>query len=156
MLPLCRRQNQLDEAQSTSEHTVEIENNDNEKRSSKRILYIEDNPTNVDFMLEAIDDIGGYAMETADSGESGLEAAKKNIPDLLLLDLNLPGIDGFQVYRQLKADPATEYIPVVAVSADAMETTVKKINKLGFDGYLSKPVDIDLLKKTLTDVLEIG
>ncbi len=122
--------------------------------AKKRILYIEDNPTNILFIRNAVADLGGFRVDVARSGEDGLSAVREQVPDVVLLDLNLPGIDGYEVYRQLKAHKTTAFVPVVVVSADAMESTRQKVGKLGFDGYLTKPVDIDLLRQTLTTVLE--
>ncbi len=140
--------------------TVEISENPNElifpeeTDQQKLILYIEDNPTNVTFMQEFFTELEGMRLVIATTGEKGLTMALENIPDLILMDLNLPGIDGFQAYRQIKANPKTEFVPVVAVSADAMEKTIKRVHKMGFDGYVPKPVDVDLLLKMMTDVLE--
>ncbi len=119
----------------------------------KLVLYVEDNPANVTFMQDFFSEQEGFRLVIAMTGEEGVSKALKSIPDLILLDLNLPGIDGFQVYRQLKANPKTEFIPVIVVSADAMEKTVRKVHKMGFDGYVPKPLDIDLLRKTIADIL---
>ncbi|MCF6267854.1 MAG: PAS domain S-box protein [Desulfuromusa sp.] len=119
----------------------------------KLILYVEDNPANVTFMQEFFSEQEGFQLVIAMTGEEGVSKALKNTPDLILLDLNLPGIDGFQAYRQLKANPKTEFVPVIVVSANAMEKTVRKVHKMGFDGYVPKPIDIDLLRKTIADIL---
>ncbi|MBN1957721.1 MAG: PAS domain S-box protein [Desulfuromonadales bacterium] len=155
VLPLCTKKVPLEQVEASLNNGAEIEKAESSDEHLKHLLYIEDNPTNISFMREVVDDIGGFTLEIADSGEAGIQAAINRTPDLILLDLNLPGIDGFQVYRQLKAQPETEFVPVVVVSADAMEKTVKKIEKFGFNGYLSKPVKIDLLKKTLTETLGV-
>ncbi len=120
----------------------------------KQILYIEDNEANVRFMQDCFLEQEHFSLIHAPTGEDGVAMALENVPDLILMDLSLPGIDGFQAYRQLKADPKTEFVPIVAVSADAMEKTVKRVNRLGFSGYIPKPVDVDLLLKTMTDILE--
>ncbi len=125
-------------------------------RSIKKILYIEDDPVNIIFMKNLFEDMEDYLLEVAMSGEEGLMLSVEQVPDLVLLDLNLPGIDGFQVFRTLKSDAKTEFIPVIAVSADVMDQTMKKIKKMGFNGYLSKPVDIDEFQSTIAKILEVG
>lgn len=120
----------------------------------KLVLYVEDNPVNITFMQEFFLELEDFQLITASTGEEGVSMALKNIPDLILMDLNLPGIDGFQAYRQLKENPRTEFVPVVVVSADAMEKTVKRVHKMGFDGYVPKPVDVDLLLEIMTDIFE--
>ncbi|MFK5925299.1 MAG: PAS domain S-box protein, partial [Desulfuromusa sp.] len=125
-----------------------------EREQLKLVLYVEDNPTNVAFMQDFFSELEDLKLVIATTGEEGVSMALKNIPDLILMDLNLPGIDGFQAYRQIKANPKTEFVPVVVVSADAMEKTVKRIHKMGFDGYIPKPVDVDLLRKTMTDIFK--
>ncbi|MEA3362341.1 MAG: PAS domain S-box protein [Thermodesulfobacteriota bacterium] len=146
--------------QTTSEGPVSLsEDSKKETQSSaktlqqKLVLYVEDNPANVTFMQDFFSELEGLQLVIAMTGEEGISMALKNTPDLILMDLNLPGIDGFQAYRQLKANPKTEFVPVVVVSADAMEKTVKKVHKMGFDGYVPKPIDINLLHKTIADIL---
>nr|WP_320050813.1 PAS domain S-box protein [uncultured Desulfuromonas sp.] len=119
-----------------------------------RVLYIEDNPANVRFMESCFDEWPEFSLDVAYSGNDGVNAAVNGQPDVILLDLNLPDIDGFHVYRKLKAQPETEFIPVVAVSADAMENTINKVYKLGFSGYISKPVDLDELQQTVNKLLK--
>ncbi len=125
-----------------------------EKVQEKLILYIEDDPVNTIFMHELILEQENFRLITAPTGEDGVVMAEENLPDLILLDLNLPGIDGFQTYRQLKSNPKTEFVPVVAVSADAMEKTVKRVHKLGFNGFIPKPVNVSQLLKIMADALE--
>lgn len=118
------------------------------------ILYIEDNPGNVSLMESVFEDWPGYYLITRANAEEGLIAARKQQPQLILMDLNLPGMDGFQAYSQLKEYPTTETIPVIAVSADAMKETLHKITKLGFNGYIPKPIDLEKLQFMIHDVLE--
>ncbi len=125
-------------------------------RESYRVLYIEDNAANVRFMQSCFDEWAQFSLEVAFTGNAGVDAAVKVRPDLILLDLNLPDMDGFHVYRKLKALAETEFIPVVAVTADAMENTVRKVYKLGFSGYLAKPVDLDQLLQVMNTLLKGG
>ncbi len=120
----------------------------------KKILYIEDNKINVAFMQEFFAEFDGFDLKIAMTGEEGLLLAREENPDLILLDLNLPGMGGFQAYRQLREIAGLESVPIVAVSADVMEKTVKKTQKMGFDGYVYKPVDAILLHETMLDLLE--
>lgn len=105
-----------------------------------RILVIEDNPANLElmrFLLTA----HGYAALVAHDGEEGLDMARREVPDLILCDLQLPGIDGYEVARQVKGNPALQHIPVVAVTAFAMVGDREKVLAAGFDGYLAKPIE---------------
>lgn len=119
------------------------------------ILYIEDNPANVSLMETLFDDWHTMQIETTLNAEEGIQLAKECHPDLVLLDINLPTIDGFEVFRQLRANPETEAIPIVAVSADAMKETLKKAARLGFDGFIRKPVDFEQLKVTILELLKV-
>lgn len=105
-----------------------------------RVLLIEDNPVNLElarYLLSAF----GHTVITADDGEQGLESARRESPELILCDLQLPGIDGFEVARQLKQHPALNRIPLVAVTALAMVGDREKVFAAGFDGYIPKPLD---------------
>ena len=120
-----------------------------------RIVYVEDNPANVrllEFLIARHDDM---TLTSADSGESGIELIRETSPDLVLMDIGLPGIDGFEAMRQLKADETTNHIPVIAISANAMPHDVEKGREAGFMSYLTKPIDIeellDIVKQVLSD-----
>ena len=86
---------------------------------------------------------------TAPLGRLGLELAQEHHPDLILMDIDLPDINGFDVFRCLQGLDATKHIPVVALSAHAMKDTIEKAKDLGFKDYLTKPVDVDLFFSTL-------
>jgi two-component system cell cycle response regulator len=104
-----------------------------------RILVIEDNPANLElmrFLLTA----HGYAVLAARDGEEGSDIARRELPDLILCDLQLPGIDGYQVAQQVKGNPALQHIPMVAVTAYAMVGDRDKVLSAGFDGYFAKPI----------------
>jgi PAS domain S-box-containing protein len=115
-------------------------------------LYIEDNPVNVMLMEAALE--GTLSLTCELEPIAGLERARSLQPDIVLLDVQLPGIDGFEVLRRLRADPLTRSIPVVAVTANAMPATAAAGQTAGFDAYLTKPLDIRLLLETLRRVLE--
>jgi two-component system cell cycle response regulator len=105
-----------------------------------RILVIEDNPANMElvrYVLEAF----GYEVIAAADGERGLELARAEPPDLVICDLQLPGIDGIEVAKRLKAQPALSRVPLIAVTAYAMVGDRERVLAAGFDGYISKPLD---------------
>jgi two-component system cell cycle response regulator len=105
-----------------------------------RILIVEDHPANMEmmsFLLEAF----GYATLSAVDGEQGLEAARRELPDLVVCDVHLPKRDGYEVVRELKAAPSTRNIPVIAVTALAMVGDREKLLQAGFDDYVSKPIE---------------
>ena len=111
----------------------------NEKRS---ILYIEDNPANLRLVEQIVCTLPHIQMWSAPEPLLGLELASENIPSLILLDINLPGMDGYQVLEKLRNQDSTKYIPVIAISANAMPKDIEKGKKAGFDGYITKPVNV--------------
>lgn len=122
--------------------------------ASVLVLYIEDNAINVLLMEQALElHAPRYRLATAVDGEQGLAALKQARPDVVLLDINLPGIDGHEVLRRLRADAATATLPCVAVSADAMPEEVSRALAAGFDDYWTKPLDITRLAERLERVL---
>ena len=114
-----------------------------------RILYVEDNAANRRLMAKALRQIGEFELHMATDGESGVELAQRLRPDIILLDIDLPGISGFDVLKLLRNAPETHAIPVIAVSAFAMPTQVDKGLQAGFVDYFTKPIDIHGLKKRL-------
>jgi len=115
----------------------------------RQVLYIEDNPVNVLLVEAALEREPGVRLVTAPLPELGLDLARADRPDLILLDIQLPSIDGFEVLRRLRAADATRAIPVVAVSANAMPADIQRALAAGFDGYLTKPLDIEQLRTTV-------
>ncbi len=112
------------------------------------ILLVEDNPTNRDlitYLLTAF----GHNVSVAASGEAGLDMLSAGRPDLIICDLNLPGISGYEVVRRVKLDPALSAIAIVAVTAMAMVGEREKVLAAGFDGYLSKPIDPETFSQQL-------
>lgn len=107
-----------------------------------RILLVEDNPMNrrvVQFLLKA----EGYSVIEASDGQGALEMLQDVVPDLILMDLQLPGLDGFSATRMIKSNPATRDIPVVALTAYAMSGDAERAREAGCDGYITKPIDPD-------------
>jgi CheY-like chemotaxis protein len=122
---------------------------------SARILVIEDNPANLDLMVYLIRAFGHIAVSARD-GEGGLRAAAQVKPDLILCDLHLPKMDGYEVVRRLKSDPDCCSIPTVAVTALAMVGDRDRVLRAGFDGYLPKPIDPEALVHRINAFLHFG
>ena len=110
--------------------------------SARRVLYVEDDPLNVLLMEEVIRRAPPWQMTVADSGAEGLRLAREQLPELVLLDINLPDLSGIEIVAALRADPATAYLRCIALSADAMREQVDEAMAAGFDDYWLKPVDV--------------
>jgi two-component system, cell cycle response regulator DivK len=109
-----------------------------------RILVVEDNALNLKLIRDVLQ-VAGYEVVEATTGEQGVALAVERSPDLILMDLQLPGIDGSEALRSIRGDPRTQAIPVVAVSAFAMKADRERAYRDGFDGYLEKPISIRAL-----------
>ena len=109
-----------------------------------RILYVEDNEDNV-YMLARRLRRKGYEVVVASDGEKGVEKARADAPSLILMDLSLPVLDGWEATRQLRATPETRHIPIIALSAHAMEGDRESALAAGCDDYDTKPVDLECL-----------
>jgi len=120
----------------------------------KKVLIVEDVEINTDLLIQLLED--DYQLVTAADGAAGLEAARRERPDIILLDLSLPVIDGWEVTRRLKDDPALRHIPIIALTAHAMSGDEDKARASGCDDYLSKPIDEDLLFAKLARYLNTG
>jgi PAS domain S-box-containing protein len=117
------------------------------------ILYVEDNPENLRLVELILKPIDGVTLLTADNAELGLLIAANRRPDMIVMDINLPGMDGFQALEKLQNDPRTSSIPVVALSANATTRDIEKGVQSGFFRYLTKPVDVGQLLSTVREVL---
>jgi signal transduction histidine kinase/CheY-like chemotaxis protein len=120
-----------------------------------RVLYIEDNPVNVIIMQAMFERLAGTQLLVAHLPELGLELACAEPPALILLDIQMPGMDGFEVLRRLREGEATRHVPVVAVSANAMHGDLERGMQAGFDAYLTKPVSIETLGGTVRRFLGV-
>jgi two-component system cell cycle response regulator DivK len=120
--------------------------------ANELILIVEDNEKNLKLVRDVLRHTGYQTIE-AGTGEDGVRLAKERGPALVLMDIQLPGIDGITALGQLRADPATRAIPVIAVTASAMTQDRKKIMAAGFDGYQTKPIKVrefmDVVRETL-------
>ena len=105
------------------------------------ILVVEDNEKNRKLVRDVLT-FKGYTVIEAETGEDGVRLAKERLPKLVLMDIQLPGINGIDALRQLRADDATRSIPVIAVTASAMDRDRQTIMAAGFDGYQSKPLNV--------------
>lgn len=105
------------------------------------ILIIEDNERNLKLVRDVLQ-FNGFQTAEARTAEDGLAMASASPPDLVLLDLQLPGIDGMEAFRQLRGSPPTADVPVVAVTALAMKDDRERVLRAGFDGYLEKPISV--------------
>ncbi|HUF69677.1 MAG TPA: response regulator [Longimicrobiales bacterium] len=104
-----------------------------------RILLIEDNDDNLTVYRTILEYVGFAVLEARD-GEAGISEARNRHPDLILMDISIPKIDGFEATRILKADPATRSIPIIALTAHALEDDRKRARECGCDGFLAKPI----------------
>ena len=111
----------------------------------RRLLYVEDNEDNLYMLQLWFDVLGGYEILSARDGAVGIAMAAAEQPDLILMDLNLPEIDGWEATRRLKTDPATRDIPIIALSAHAMAGDREKALATGCDDFDTKPVEFDRL-----------
>ena len=120
--------------------------------ANELILIVEDNEKNLKLVRDVLQHTGYQTIE-AGTGEDGVRLAKEREPALILMDIQLPGMDGITALGQLRADPATRAIPVIAVTASAMTQDRKKIMAAGFDGYQTKPIRVrefmDVVRQTL-------
>ena len=119
----------------------------------RRLLYIEDKQDNLYMLQLRFDVLGGYELMSATDGAAGIAMAAAERPDLILMDLNLPQIDGWEATRRLKADPATRDIPIIALSAHAMAGDREKALATGCDDFDSKPIEFDRLLAKIEQAL---
>jgi two-component system cell cycle response regulator DivK len=117
-----------------------------------RILLVEDNEMNRDMLSRRLQR-KGYSVLIAVDGEQGLATAYSEMPDLILMDISLPFIDGYEVTRRLKANPRTKHIPVIALTAHALLTDRDKALKAGCNDYDTKPVDFTRLTEKIETLL---
>jgi two-component system cell cycle response regulator DivK len=121
--------------------------------SEGRILVVEDNPKNLKLVRDVLT-YAGYEVIEATSGEDGVRLAAERGPDLILMDLQLPGIDGAEALRQIRT--IERQVPVVAVTAFAMNNDRTRAFDAGFDGYVEKPISVRALPQQVSDFLKLG
>jgi CheY-like chemotaxis protein len=120
------------------------------------LLYVEDNPANLKLVEQIIARRPDMRLLSAVNGNLGIEIARTDRPEVILMDINLPGINGFEVLKILRSDPATAHIPVIAVSANAMQRDIDRGLKAGFFRYMTKPIKVDEFMEALDVALELA
>ena len=120
--------------------------------SMPKILLIEDDETNIDMLSRRLES-RGYRVVTALDGKQGHSLARSENPDLILMDISLPAMDGWEVTRLLKASQATRHIPIIALTAHALVTDREKAREVGCDEYETKPVEFGRLSRKIDDLL---
>jgi len=118
----------------------------------KRILVVDDNPRNLKLAFDVLED-AGYAVVEAVNAEEAQSMIDRNLPDLILMDIALPGMDGLTLTRKIKANERTKHIRIIALTAFAMKGDDQKALAAGCDGYISKPIDIHQLPVQVAEIL---
>ena len=134
-------------SQQATDPTIKQVDSKQDTRSA-RVLYIEDNFENR-ILIKRILEAEGYIVLEAENGITGLEVAKNDNPDLVLMDINLPDIDGYECTARLRKTEKGKDIPIVALTANVLEGDRQKALTAGCDGYISKPIDVDELPKQI-------
>ena len=119
------------------------------------ILIVEDNDKNMKLVRDVLQ-VDGYTTLEAVTGEDGVALAQQHKPDLILMDIQLPGINGIEALRILRADPATAAIPIIAVTASVMQQDRKMITEAGFDAYVGKPLNLKEFREAVRHALQGG
>ena len=122
--------------------------------AGENILYIEDNFENR-ILIKRILEAEGYVVIEADNGKTGLELAATRSPKLIFMDINLPDIDGYECTAKLRKIDSTSKIPIIALTANAMEGDQEKALAAGCDGYIPKPIDVDGLPEQVAGFLKL-
>jgi two-component system, cell cycle response regulator DivK len=121
--------------------------------ANELILIVEDNPKNLKLVRDTLQ-VKGYQTLEAETGEEGVRLAHERQPALILMDIQLPGITGVEALQRLRADPATQHTPVVAVTASVMPQDRTRIMAAGFDGFQGKPISVRELLATVREILD--
>ena len=116
------------------------------------ILYIEDDPGNM-LLVQRVLQAEGYRVIEAIDGVSGLETAREILPDLILLDINLPEVDGYEMVSHLRSTPGLAEVPIIALTANVMKGDRERTLEAGCDGYIQKPIDVDALPEQVAAFL---
>ncbi|MBC8171487.1 MAG: response regulator [Anaerolineae bacterium] len=124
-----------------------------DKTADWKILLVDDEPDNIEVVAESLE-FYGMTVRTAENGKIALEVLQGFVPDLILLDLSMPVMDGWQTLHQLKSNPQTSMLPVLALSAHAILGDKERAVEVGFNGYMTKPVDVPNLLRDLRAALD--
>ncbi len=123
--------------------------------NGEKILYIEDNPGNR-MLVRRILMVEDYVVIEAEDGRLGIEMALRENPDLILMDMNLPEVDGYELTKQIRAIPELKDTPIIAMTANVMLGDKEKTLEAGCDGYIPKPIDVDELPRQVRRFLDSG
>jgi two-component system cell cycle response regulator DivK len=118
-----------------------------------RVLIVDDNPLNLELAKEVLEG-AGYAVRQAASGAEALAAVRQELPQIILMDIGMPQMDGYAVLKALRGGLATASIPVVAVTSYAMAGDERRAREAGFDGYIPKPIDVRNLPRMVAELLD--
>ncbi|MEM7542656.1 MAG: response regulator [Pseudomonadota bacterium] len=121
----------------------------------RTILIVEDNEMNMKLARDVLE-VNGYQIVAATSGEQGLKLAPQTNPNAVLLDIQLPDLDGVEVFQRLREDPQTAQIPVIAFTASVTAVDKSRVKDAGFDGFVSKPIDLKSFVATVDQVVMGG
>jgi len=124
-----------------------------EKEAVAKILYVEDHPAQRDIMAQMLE-LGGFEVEVANNGEEGVEKAIEWLPDIVLMDLRMPRMDGFEAIELIRANEATADTPIIAISAWASGKQKKRAMDAGATEHFTKPVDLNRLMTTIKGYLK--
>ncbi|MBH1970341.1 MAG: PAS domain S-box protein [Moraxellaceae bacterium] len=138
------------------EPSIEIQTHIKQGAPLRTLLYVEDNPANLKLVEQLIARRPEMRLLTAVNGNIGIELARNHLPEVILMDINLPGINGIQALKILREDPAMAHIPVLAISANAMPSDVKKGMEAGFFSYLTKPIKVSEFMAAIDTALEFA
>jgi two-component system cell cycle response regulator DivK len=119
------------------------------------VLVVEDNPKNLKLVVDVLT-FAGYDVRAAETGELGVAAAVAERPDLILMDLQLPGIDGVEALQRIRGDDRCQGVPIVAVTAFASEEDRSSAFAAGFDGFVAKPLDVRSFPRQVQGFLDLG
>jgi CheY-like chemotaxis protein len=127
-----------------------------EPSQQRTLLYVEDNPANLSLVEHIMEDRPEIRLLGAMNGNVGIELAKAHVPDVILMDINLPGINGFDVLRILRRDPLTRHIPIIALSANVMPRDIANAMEAGFFRYLTKPIELNEFMRAIDEALRVA
>lgn len=134
--------------------TEEVDTQNSDEIYDYKVLYIEDNPANIKLISKLFTNKSNIYLFTAHTQNLGLELAEIKSPDLILLDINFPDMDGYKVLDALRNNNKTSDIPVIAISANSMPSDLKKVREAGFDDYVIKPIDVESFNTSVKQLLE--
>jgi two-component system cell cycle response regulator DivK len=121
--------------------------------AEKHILLVEDNEKNMKLARDILK-FKGYRVSEATTGEDAVASAASELPDIVLMDIQLPGIDGIEAFRRIRSDAKTAHIPVVALTASVMAGDRERFDRAGFDGFIAKPINVKEFPGQVADYID--